>query len=170
LPILAGQGSFKVSQQLDRRHISLWLDCALQHQYLAWRFIMDLQGSPPFANTPVPPYYVVSFSSTRKSDPHVADDGYSSMAFNMERMALEQPGCLGVESARDLQGFGITNSFWKTAESILAWKAVVEHQVAQRTGKQKWYERYLVRVAKVERAYGFDSAQSNGIVHGKSML
>ncbi|WP_454848983.1 antibiotic biosynthesis monooxygenase family protein [Rhizobium binxianense] len=105
----------------------------------------------PFAATPEPPYYVVAFSSTRTQ----GDNGYGAMAKKMEELALAQPGCLGVESARDAEGFGITNSFWADEESLRAWKQVVAHLAAQRLGRERWYRHYKVRIARVERDYAF---------------
>ena len=113
----------------------------------------------PFAATPAPPYYIVAFSSVRTP----GDDGYGAMAETMERMALAQPGCLGVESARDAEGFGITNSFWADEASIVAWKAVVAHEAAQRFGRERWYERYVVRIARVERDYGFSLTEGHSL-------
>lgn len=75
------------------------------------------------------------------------------MAQAMETLALAQPGCLGVDSARSADGFGLTVSYFADEASIAAWKANAEHLVAQKYGKDKWYEHYSVRVAKVERAY-----------------
>lgn len=103
------------------------------------------------AKLPEPPYYVVCFSSQRSE----GDKGYGDMAEAMEKLAREQPGFLGVESARDAEGFGITNSYWTDEGSIRAWKRNAEHLVAQTTGRQTWYETYELRIAKVERAYGF---------------
>jgi hypothetical protein len=31
-----------------------------------------------------------------------------------------------------------------------------DHQVAQKLGREKWYRAYKLRVARVERAYGFE--------------
>jgi heme-degrading monooxygenase HmoA len=45
----------------------------------------------------------------------------------------------------------------KDEESIRAWKAVLDHVEAQRRGKTDWYTRYEIRVALVQRAYGFDA-------------
>jgi heme-degrading monooxygenase HmoA len=75
------------------------------------------------------------------------------MADRMVELAAQQPGFLGAESARDSAGFGITVSYWSSLESISAWKANAEHQVAQDTGKRDWYAHYELRIAKVERAY-----------------
>lgn len=105
--------------------------------------------SRPFAATPTPPYYAVIFSSTRTA----GDLGYGAMAQKMDELAATQPGCLGAESARDSDGFGITVSYWRDEASILAWKAQAEHLVAQKYGRERWYTHYEMRVAKVERAY-----------------
>ena len=56
-----------------------------------------------------------------------------------------------MESARD--GLGITVSYWKDLESIRAWKAHAEHQVAQKLGHEKWYAAFKTRIARVERDY-----------------
>jgi heme-degrading monooxygenase HmoA len=105
----------------------------------------------PFATTPEPPYYVVTFSSVRTE----GDNGYGAMADRMAELALQQPGCLGAESARDADGFGITNSYWADEESLKAWKQVANHLAAQRLGRERWYKQYKVRIARVERAYDF---------------
>jgi heme-degrading monooxygenase HmoA len=102
-----------------------------------------------FAPLPDPPYYAVIFTN-RLSDDTV---GYSEMADKMEQMAQEQPGYLGHESARDPDGKGITVSYWTDEAALLAWKRVAEHLLAQKLGKAKWYDHYITRVAKVERAY-----------------
>jgi heme-degrading monooxygenase HmoA len=102
------------------------------------------------ARTPNPPYYAVIFTSLRTE----GERGYGTMAERMVEMASKQPGFLGVESVRGADGFGITVSYWESAEAIVAWKAVTEHKVAQETGRRTWYADFQVRVAKVERAYG----------------
>ena len=100
------------------------------------------------ASTPEPPYYAVMFTTTRDE----ADDGYADMANAMEALAREQPGYLGIESARDA-ALGITISYWQDEESIAAWKANVEHTAARDMGRDRFYTSYVLRVAKVERDY-----------------
>lgn len=102
-----------------------------------------------FAPTPEPPYYAVIFSSQRTEGDH----GYAAMAEEMVALALAQPGCLGAESARGADGFGITVSYWESEAAIAAWKAEARHLVAQRLGIARWYAHYEIRMAKVERAY-----------------
>jgi heme-degrading monooxygenase HmoA len=103
------------------------------------------------AKTPTPPYVVVIFSSIRTVDD---GDGYAAMAEEMDRLAAAQPGYLGVESARDLDGFGLTASYWTDELAARAWKGVAEHAVAQRLGRARWYRTYRVRIATVIREYG----------------
>ncbi|WP_027093057.1 antibiotic biosynthesis monooxygenase family protein [Cohnella thermotolerans] len=104
------------------------------------------------AKTPEPPYYVVIFSSERTE----GDNGYDAMGNKMEELAKEQPGFLGVESVRDVNGNGITVSFWESEEAIRNWKNHALHRIAQQKGRSEWYERYGLRVAKVEREAFFD--------------
>ena len=103
------------------------------------------------ANTPEAPYYAVIFTSTRTD----VDEGYGAMADKMVEMASQQPGFLGVESARDANGLGITVSYWESEEAIANWKKNAEHRIAQGHGRGKWYAEFVTRVAKVERAYAF---------------
>jgi len=110
---------------------------------------------PDGSQAPQPPYYAVVFSSQRSE----GDQGYAAMAERMEELARQQPGFLGLESARGADGFGITVSYWSSEDAIVAWKAHLEHQTAQTLGRERWYTHYSLRVARVERAYGFLSGQ-----------
>ncbi len=115
---------------------------------------LDPMGLDPmetgFAGTPEPPYYAVIFASQRRVD---TDGSYAEAAQRMLELAAQQPGFLGVESARDAIGFGITVSYWDSEEAILAWKRNGEHTVVRARGRLDWYEHFEIRVAKVERAY-----------------
>lgn len=102
-----------------------------------------------FASTPTPPYYAVVFTSVRTE----GDSGYAETAERMLALAAQQPGFLGVESARE--DIGITVSYWSSLEALRAWKQNAEHLLAQRRGKEDWYRAYRVRVCRVERDYGF---------------
>jgi heme-degrading monooxygenase HmoA len=95
------------------------------------------------------PYYAVIFTNTRTT----VDEGYAAMALEMESLARKQPGYLGFESARD--GLGISVSYWESLEAIASWKAVSEHEFAQKEGRRIWYSWYKVRICKVEREYEF---------------
>ena len=96
------------------------------------------------------PYYAVIFTSVRTTGEH----GYTEMASLMEELARKQPGFLGLDSARE--DVGITVSYWESLDAIKAWKEQTDHLIAQSLGKEKWYESYRVRIAKVEKDYGFN--------------
>jgi heme-degrading monooxygenase HmoA len=102
--------------------------------------------------TPELPYYAVIFTSKRTS---FENNSYEEMAKQMVELAKLQDGFLGIESARD--NIGITVSYWRDLEAIKNWKNHSEHLIAQKYSKQKWYEYYKVRIAKVEREYDFQS-------------
>lgn len=104
------------------------------------------------ANTPDPPYYAVIFTSRRTA----VTDGYDEMSVKMLELAPQQPGFLGVESARGADGLGITVSYWQSEEAIANWRRHAEHRVAQTTGMDRWYEQFVTRVAKVERVRTFE--------------
>lgn len=98
------------------------------------------------------PYYAVIFSSTLKQN----SQAYQDMAERMENLAKQQDGYMGFESARS--GLGISISYWESLEAIANWKEHVEHQEAQRLGKEAWYASYHIRICKVEREYQFRTA------------
>jgi len=102
------------------------------------------------ARTPEPPYYAVIFTSIRTEE----DNGYADTALRMEKLAREQPGFLGVESARNETG--ITVSYWDSLEAIKNWKNNAEHLLVQQSGRNIFYRSYKTRICKVERDYIFE--------------
>ena len=103
------------------------------------------------ARLPAPPYYAVVFASQRNdADP----EAYAAAAEHMLELARQQPGFLGVESARDGGGFGITVSYWESEEAIRAWREHAEHAEVRERGRRDWYSHFELRVARVERASG----------------
>lgn len=111
---------------------------------------------------PQPPYYAVIFTSQRTP----GDQGYGDMAGRMVALAAEQPGYLGVESARDGEGLGITVSYWRSLDDIAAWRRHAEHRIARDTGRSDWYAHYTLRIARVERAYGWARADGSADPQG----
>ena len=107
------------------------------------------------AQTPQPPYFAVIFSSLRSDGDH----GYAAMSEKMMELAQQQPGFLGVETAREQ--VGITVSYWRDLESIKNWKQNIAHRKAQQLGRDKWYTDYKLRIAKVEHDYGHPKGGSS---------
>jgi len=102
-----------------------------------------------FAPLPEPPYYAVIFTSLRTD----VDEGYAEMAYRMDRLASEQTGYIGIECARNQGGHSITVSYWESEKALQNWKQIAAHLLAQKLGRERWYEHYCLRVARVERAY-----------------
>ncbi|WP_298509698.1 antibiotic biosynthesis monooxygenase [uncultured Kordia sp.] len=100
-------------------------------------------------NTEFTPYYAVIFTSIQTEN----IEGYAEMAQQMEDLAKEQAGFIGIDSARNT--IGITVSYWESLEAIQQWKQHTDHLVAQRKGIKDWYAYYNVKICKVEREYSF---------------
>ena len=49
---------------------------------------------------------------------------------------------------------GLTVCYWTVPESIRNWRADVEHAVAQRLGRERWYATYRTRICRVESERG----------------
>jgi len=103
------------------------------------------------ARTPEPPYYAVIFTSTRTE----GDAGYGAMSELMASLGSQQPGFLGIETARGEDGLGITVSYWESEEAIANWRRNTDHLMAQSKGFSTWYSEFVTRVARVERVKAF---------------
>lgn len=97
------------------------------------------------------PYFAVIFTSQKAE----IADAYSEVALRMIELAKQQSGFIDVESSRDVNGLGITVSYWESLESISNWKKNSEHLTAQKLGREKWYTSYKVCICKIEREYSF---------------
>lgn len=109
-------------------------------------------SSHGFAPSVGPGALAVIFTSQRTD----GDDGYAQTAQEMVRLAAQRDGFLGIESAREANGLGLTVSYWRDEAAIKAWRAHADHLAAQAAGKARWYRAYRVRVCRVEREYGFE--------------
>jgi heme-degrading monooxygenase HmoA len=100
------------------------------------------------------PYYAVIFTSLRTSQDA---ENYEQAAQRMLERVREQPGFLGVESARGGDGFGITVSYWSSEAAILAWREHPEHREIRDLGRSTWYRHCATRVSTVERNYRYSA-------------
>jgi len=94
-----------------------------------------------------PPFHAVIFMSQRTP----GDNGYGDVSAKMAAMAKEQPGYLGMESARAPDGKGITIAFFESEEAIRNWGRVAEHREAQASGRAEWYDAFQIYYTRVER-------------------
>lgn len=92
--------------------------------------------------------YVVIFRAKVRA----LDEEYSRLAARMRELALSQFGCLEFHAVTDGRN-EVALSYWPNEEAIRAWKSHPEHLLAQRIGRERWYECYSVQVAAVTREY-----------------
>jgi heme-degrading monooxygenase HmoA len=97
---------------------------------------------------------VVLFRS--KLVPTASGDGYDEMAKEMDDLARTMPGFVDVKSFKADDGERLTVVWWQDEETLRAWREQARHRVAQRTGRERWYEYYKLDVAEVIRANNFD--------------
>ena len=97
---------------------------------------------------------VVLFRS--KLVPTASTDGYDEMAQEMDDLARTMPGFIDVKSFKAEDGERLTLVWWQDEDTLRAWREQARHRVAQRTGRERWYEYYKLEVAEVIRANNFD--------------
>ncbi|MGH7860560.1 MAG: antibiotic biosynthesis monooxygenase family protein [Candidatus Binatia bacterium] len=98
--------------------------------------------------TPEPPYYAVIAPAELSSD----IEGYAETAAELFAIAPTQPGFLGIETCVE-RGFSMAVSYWSSLEAIAAWRHRAEHLAAKGMARRKWFDRYVTRIARVERVY-----------------
>ena len=81
--------------------------------------------------------------------------GYPERAAQMEALARAMPGFVDVKSFVADDGERVTISTFTDAESVRAWKAQADHQVAQAEGRSSYYASYTIQVCETVRAGEF---------------
>ena len=85
-----------------------------------------------------------------------APDGYDAMAVEMENLARTMPGFVDVKAFKSDGGERLTVVWWENEETLKGWRENVRHRVAQRHGREQWYEYYKLEVAEVVRQNSFE--------------
>ena len=94
---------------------------------------------------------VVLFRSKLVPEP----DGYAEMAQEMLAAAKSMPGFVDVKAFTADDGERLTLVWWQDEETLRAWRLHARHQVAQKTGRERWYEYYNLEVAEIIRSKQF---------------
>lgn len=100
------------------------------------------------AATPEPPYYAVIAPAELCEDV----TGYAEAARRLAELAQGIDGFLGLESGITSR-FVLAVSYWRSLEAIQTWRRHAEHLHAKELARTRWFERYLTRIARVERVY-----------------
>jgi len=96
------------------------------------------------------PIYQVSFIAQYKAGD---DDAFNKMFAAMYELAFAEFNCIGMYNATNEQGFEIALTYWHSMEDINRWKSDSRHQMAQQNGKEKWYDDYVITIAKITNQY-----------------
>jgi heme-degrading monooxygenase HmoA len=99
---------------------------------------------------------VIVFRSKLTSE---AGADYGRMAEEMLATAKSMPGFIDVKSFLAEDGERLTLVYWKDRETLAGWRNHPRHQIAQQTGRTKWYEYYKIEVAEVIRDGVFERAE-----------
>lgn len=81
------------------------------------------------------------------------DAGYAEAATAMDTLAQQQPGYVGIDSTRGMDGLGITVSYWTDEASAKAWRDHPDHAAIRDAGRDRWYRWYDLHVATIVRSY-----------------
>ncbi|MFG2355133.1 antibiotic biosynthesis monooxygenase family protein [Streptomyces sp. NPDC048521] len=104
------------------------------------------------AAVPEPPYYAVVFTALRTGDD---PGGYDGTATRLSRLVRDVPGFLGEDFAHTPGGLAISVAYFRDLEAIERWRQHPEHLAAKRHGREHWYERYALHIARVEHSHAF---------------
>jgi len=94
---------------------------------------------------------VVLFRSKLVPEP----EGYAEMAQEMLEASKAMPGFVDVKAFTAADGERLTVVWWQDEETLRAWRTHARHLVAQRTGRERWYEYYSLEVAEIVRSKQF---------------
>ena len=102
---------------------------------------------------------VVILFRSKLTDPA---DGYGDMAQEMLARARQMPGFIDFKSYKADDGERMSIIRWQDHETLTAWRNDMRHQVAQKTGREKWYEYYKIEVADIVRESVFNRSSAAG--------
>lgn len=83
-------------------------------------------------------------------------DGYADMATEMVDLAKTMPGFVDFKSYKAEDGERLSVVWWQDFETMKGWRENARHRVAQRLGREKWYQFYKIEVAEVARTAAYE--------------
>ena len=90
-----------------------------------------------------------------------AGDDYQAMNDEMQALVRQNPGFIDVKSFKAEDGERLTVVWFRDEESLREWRQQVRHRIAQKTGREKWYEYYKMEVASVIRTSAFERQEAS---------
>lgn len=84
-----------------------------------------------------------------------AGDDYKAMDAELERRVRDNPGFVAAKSFTAADGERLTIVWWRDEASLAAWRGDERHALAQRTGRERWYQEYRTEVTRILRRSAF---------------
>ncbi len=102
---------------------------------------------------------IVLFRSALSSE---AGSDYHAMAEEMVERARGMAGFVDVRSYAGEDGERLTVVWWQDEATMAAWREDARHRLAQRLGRERWYERFDLEVAHRVRETRFARPAGEG--------
>jgi heme-degrading monooxygenase HmoA len=146
----------RLAIQLARDDIGGWIGMVAQaDRRLATAYEAGVaRREGPHRRAPVAQARQRSLRVRQEGAPGVGEANATPPALDdrLMEVAREVDGFLGIESC--IHGnFTLAVSYWRSLDAIEAWRRHAQHRLARELGKTRWFESYVTRIAKVERAY-----------------
>ena len=103
---------------------------------------------------------VIVLFRSRTTD--AAGEDYATMADEMLTRAHTMPGFVDFKSFQAKDGEHLSVIWWESQETLRQWAIDARHVVAQRLGREKWYQYFRLEIAEVVRSYGFERDPATG--------
>ncbi len=89
-----------------------------------------------------------------------AGEDYSSMAAEMVERARATPGFVDFKSWKSDDGERLSVIHWQDAETMRLWATDERHRLAQKLGRERWYQYFGIEIADVKRGWDFERAET----------
>lgn len=108
------------------------------------------------------------FRSRLRAD--AVDNGYSSLAMQMEARARAMPGFVDFKTFGSADGERLSLVIFDSRDHHDAWRDDVEHRQAQRGGRELFYSQYSIRVCEQTDDHEFRLPGEHPMAHHRSQL
>lgn len=80
---------------------------------------------------------------------------YLALAAELKPRLTQLDGFIDIERFQSLshEGKVLSLSWWRDDAAVLAWKQDMQHQIAQREGKEHLFSSYRIRIVSLQREY-----------------
>lgn len=111
---------------------------------------------PSTASTPAfQPGQVVTVFRSRLAEGYGGDDDYSPTAARMVELGSSMPGFVDFKTFTADDGERVALVTFADAESQAAWRHQTEHALAQKAGRDRFYDEYSLQVCTCDRVSAF---------------